>query len=160
MRQMNLNDYANLFAQDQIPEVEFRELIQQFPKQDVVNRLYTSQFGFPAIKTIANTTEFPQKFVQNTLHGNDLYTRFKKPFPVKENKYRTITSNHVDEIWSADCVYMKGDIYTNKRRSTPLQIRPDQNEEASYILNIIDLFSRFVWSFPLKALNGRNIAMF
>ena len=109
-------------------------------KPEVVNSLYSYPFGYPAIKTIKNTTGFPRKDVVNTLHSNDIYTTFKKPRPVSD--FRTITSEYVDEIWSADLVEMKSpddkDMYK-------------RNHNMRYVLIIIDLFSRYVWAFPLES---------
>jgi len=146
-----MENIINAYSNDQISNDQFKELIQQFPKQDVVNRLYTAQFGYPAIKTITNTTNFPRRDVQEALHGNEIYTQFKKPFPVHENKFRTITANHVDEIWSADLVMMQG--------SDPLFKNMRQNNQGYlYILTIIDLFSRYAWVFLLRSKESKDVS--
>ena len=67
---MSLQNILDDYSQDRISNVQFRFEIQQFEKPDVINSLYTTQFGFPAIKTIQNTTGFPKRIVQDTLHGN------------------------------------------------------------------------------------------
>ena len=49
---------------------------------------------------------------------------------------RKVISNHVDDIWSCDLVEM--------------QEWSKENKGYRYMLNVIDVFSKYAWSIPLK----------
>jgi hypothetical protein len=83
---MTLQTLLDSYSQKQISNDKFKQEIQQginnklFDESNVVNSIYTSQFGFPSIKTIANTTGISQNNVQNILHSNNVYINLKNHF--------------------------------------------------------------------------------
>ena len=58
-------------------------------------------------------------------------------------KTRKVIVNHIDEIWSADLVFM--DKLSN------------WNKGFKYLLTVIDVFSKFAWVVPLKDKKGSSI---
>ena len=64
--------------------------------------------------------------------------------PVKRKfKRRRVIANGVDDIWSADLV----DMQWNSR----------ENKGYKYLLNVIDVFSKYAWSLPIKDKTGKTI---
>ena len=64
--------------------------------------------------------------------------------PVKRKfKRRRVIANGVDDIWSADLV----DMQWNSR----------ENKGHKYLLNVIDVFSKYAWSLPIKDKTGKTI---
>ncbi len=64
--------------------------------------------------------------------------------PVRRKfRRRRVEVKRIDQIWSADLV----DMQWNSR----------QNSGYKYLLNIIDLFSKYAWSVPTKDKTGRSI---
>lgn len=61
----------------------------------------------------------------------------------KKFERRRVISNAVNEIWSADLV--------------DLSEWAPKNNGYKYLLNVIDLFSRYVWSIPLKDKSGKTV---
>ena len=51
--------------------------------------------------------------------------------------------NSVDDIWSADLVDMR---WSSR-----------ENEGFKYLLNVIDVFSKYAWSIPIKDKTGKSI---
>ena len=64
------------------------------------------------------------------------------PTTKKFNK-RSVKVNKVNELWSADLVEMGA--------------LKEYNDGYIYLLNIIDVFSRRVWAFPLKDKKANTI---
>ena len=52
--------------------------------------------------------------------------------------------NSIDEIWAADLIDM--------------QAFSKDNKGIKYLLNVIDIFSKFVWIIPLKQKTGQEVA--
>ena len=104
-QKMNIDDLdfaINELHERSIDKYEFRDKIKNKNQKDVVNRLYTSRFMYPAVMTIRNTTGYPYSNVSNILHNSEVYTQFKTP--TRRKDHRTITSEYVDEIRTADLV--------------------------------------------------------
>ncbi len=55
---------------------------------------------------------------------------------VRKFKRRKVISNGINDIWAVDLVDM--------------QEWADNNDGYKYMLNIIDVFSRYAWNIPLK----------
>jgi hypothetical protein len=139
---------------EEITSGEYKRSIKQFIHDDdnikiIVESLYTLDFGFPSIQVISNTTGIPYNKVKNVLSKDNIHTRFKKP--VKIQNYRFTTSNDVDEIWTADL----SEWGANNRLYNKQFV---ENDGYIYILHIIDLFSRYLWMFPLQDKEGKTIA--
>ena len=62
---------------------------------------------------------------------------------IRKFKNRKVIVGNIDDIWSADLV----DMQQLKR----------YNHGFRYILNVIDVFSKFVWSVPIKDKTGKTI---
>jgi hypothetical protein len=56
---------------------------------------------------------------------------------------RRVISNFPDDIWASDLVQMTS--YT------------DKNNGYAYMLNVIDVFTRYAWSVPLKSKEGEEV---
>jgi len=52
-------------------------------------------------------------------------------------------SNVIDDVWGADLVDM--------------QEWASENKGYKYMLNIIDVFSKYAWSFPIKDKRGKTV---
>ena len=64
--------------------------------------------------------------------------------PVKRKfRRRRVIANGVDDIWSADLVDM--------------QWSSRENKGFKYLLNVIDVFSKYAWSIPIKDKMGKSI---
>ena len=73
---------------------------------------------------------------------DQLAEELHKPIKRKFTKRRVI-SDGIDEIWSADLVDM--------------QWNSKENKGVKYLLNVIDVFSKFVWSVPIRDKTGKSI---
>jgi hypothetical protein len=58
-------------------------------------------------------------------------------------KHRSIQTYYKNDLWSADLI--------------DLQKYSVENDNIKYILLIIDIYSRFIWLFPLKNKEGKNV---
>ena len=64
--------------------------------------------------------------------------------PVKRKfKRRRVIANGVDDVWSTDLVDM--------------QWSSRENKGFKYLLNVIDVFSKYAWSIPIKDMTGKSI---
>ena len=68
--------------------------------------------------------------------ADELHKQIRKTY-----KRRRVIVNGIDEIWSADLVEM--------------QEFAKQNNSYRYLLTVIDLFSKYAWSIPLKDKTGK-----
>lgn len=71
--------------------------------------------------------------------ANELHKPVRKKF-VKRHIYTL----GIDDLWAADLIVMKK--YSN------------ENEDYCYMFNIIDTFSKFAWSIPLKKKDGHTVS--
>ena len=62
---------------------------------------------------------------------------------IRKFKKRTVIVGNIDDIWSGDLVDMQ-------------QLK-SYNRGFRYILNVIDVFSNFVWSVPIKDKTSKTI---
>ena len=62
---------------------------------------------------------------------------------LKNYPRRHVHSSRINQFWGADLVEM-GHLKT-------------QNNNVRYLLNIVDLYSRYAWSFPLKTKTGKEV---
>ena len=74
--------------------------------------------------------------------SDDLAMELHKPVKRKFQR-RKVIANGIDDIWSADLVDM--------------QWSSRENKGVKYLLNVIDVFSKFAWSVPIKDKTGRSI---
>ena len=70
--------------------------------------------------------------------ADELHKPIKRKF-----KTRKVIVNHIDEIWTADLVFMDK--------------LSKWNKGFKYLLTVIDVFSKFAWAIPLKDKKGLSI---
>ncbi len=70
--------------------------------------------------------------------SSELRKRVIRKFP-----RRSVYTNYVNEYWGADLVDMSN--IKNK------------NQNITFLLNVVDLYSRFAWSIPLKSKSGKEV---
>ena len=150
---MSINALAKQLLRGDITASEYKQHIKRITTEEniplIVKSLYTLEFGYPSLKVISNTTGISENLVKNALLDNSAYTRFIRPTHIEN--FRFVTSNFVDEIWNADL----SEWGANNRMYSKQMV---QNDGYVYILHIIDLFSRYVWLFPLKDKEGKTVA--
>ena len=97
-------------------------------------------------KQVVNTEqELGLGLLKNNVQKNwneQLPDELQKPIIRKFKKRKAIVGN-IDDIWSADLVDMQ-------------QLK-SYNHGFRYILNVIDVFSKFVWNVPIKDKTGKTI---
>ena len=74
---------------------------------------------------------------------NDLAEELYKPV-TRNFQRRRVNVNSVDEVWAADLIEM--------------QAFSKDNNGMKHFLNVINIFSKFVWSIPLKRKTGEKVA--
>jgi transposase InsO family protein len=97
--------------------------------------------GFTSVAKLAQSAKTNKKHVEEWLSGEDAYTLHKpvrKRFP--RNPY---TVSNLDDVWEIDLV--------------DLRTLSKFNSGYKYLLNVIDIFSRFVWSVPLQDKTGKSV---
>ena len=97
-------------------------------------------WGTYAIKQIINTKQ--KLGMGNNFTMDDLSNELNKPVIIKFERKKVIV-NHIDEIHSCDVVDMQKYSRVNKG--------------YKYIFTNIDIFSKYVWSFPLKTKTVKKI---
>ena len=95
-------------------------------------------------KSYAHYADIDKATIDNAFAKNDVYTKYA---PYRKRKYHNPTYVwRKRELFQSDVVYM----------DNPLM------QEASggykYLLVVIDCFTRYLWTFPLKQITGKNIA--
>ena len=70
--------------------------------------------------------------------ADELHKPVRSKFP-----RRSVIVNEIDSIWSCDLIEM--------------QEWCEDNEGFRYMLNVIDVFSKFAWSIPLKDKKGITV---
>jgi transposase InsO family protein len=102
----------------------------------VIPNLFSNIIFCPVVN-ICNMSVTKEQYLEQ------LETELHKP--VKKNfRRRKVYVPHLDHTHSADLVDMKG--------------FSRQNKGYKYILNIIDIWSRYAWSVPLKTKTGVEVA--
>jgi transposase InsO family protein len=97
--------------------------------------------GFGSVTKLVNATKHSRKNVKKWLSSQDTYTLHKpvrKHFP--RNPY---TVTNIDDVWEMDLAYL-----------TSLS---KYNDGYKFLLNVIDVFSRYAWSVPLKYKTGASV---
>ena len=59
-------------------------------------------------------------------------------------KKRPILTKEIDDLWAADLIILKQ--YS------------EENNGYAYLLNVIDTFSKFAWTFPIKKKYGVSVS--
>jgi len=97
--------------------------------------------GFGSVAKLVKGGKSNERAVEEWLSGQDTYTLHKpvrKRFP--RNPY---TVTNIDDVWEMDLA--------------DLSSLSKYNDKYKYLLNIIDIFSRYAWSVPLKDKTANSI---
>jgi transposase InsO family protein len=95
--------------------------------------------GFGLVVKLVKANRNTKRDVEEWLAGQDTYTLHK---PVRKSFPRnTYTVTNIDDVWELD----HADLSTISRYN------------FKYLLNVIDIFSRFAWSIPLKDKTASSI---
>jgi transposase InsO family protein len=97
---------------------------------------------FSSVAKLVSATSSNKRNVEEWLSGQDTYALHKtvrKRF--SRNPY---TVTNIDDVWEMELADL-----------TPLS---KYNDKYKYLLNVIDIFSRYAWSVPLKDKTGNSIA--
>lgn len=76
---------------------------------------------------------------EQIIEAKEIHAPVRKKF-----RKRKIITLGIDDLWAADLIIMR-----NYER---------ENDGYSYMLNVIDTFSKYVWSKPLKKKDGKNVS--
>ena len=97
--------------------------------------------GFGSVAKLVKASKSKKRDVEEWLSGQNTYTLHKpvrKRFP--RNPY---TVTNIDDVWEMDLA--------------DLSSLSKYNDRHKYLLNVIDIFSRYAWSVPLKDKTGTSI---
>ena len=76
---------------------------------------------------------------EQIIEANEIHGPIRKKFPK-----RKIITLEIDDLWAADLVIMRN--------------YEKENDGYCYMLNVIDTFSKYVWSKPLKKKDGKCVS--
>ena len=97
--------------------------------------------GFGSVSKLVKASKNKKSDVEEWLSGQDVYTLHKnvrKRFP--RNPY---TVTNIDDVWEMDLA--------------DLSSLSKYNGKNKYLLNVIDVFSRYAWSVPLKDKTANSV---
>jgi len=97
--------------------------------------------GFSSAAKLVRAAKSNKRNIEEWLSGQDTYTLHKsvrKRF--SRNPYAV---TYIDDVWEIDLA----DLSSLSR----------YNDKYKYLLNVIDIFSRYTWSVPLKDKTGKSI---
>jgi Integrase core domain len=118
---------------------------KQSTQTNHLNKIYydaSNPVSFGGIKPLASESRLPVQTVQKFLNQQWTY-QFHKPIRYKFPRRRYMVRG-VDEQWQADLVEMQS--YSR------------QNQGNRYILCVIDIFSRFAYTRPIKDKTGKEVS--
>ncbi|KAL4148740.1 hypothetical protein QTP88_002908 [Uroleucon formosanum] len=95
-------------------------------------KIYFDSFGMPPPPELV-------KYLDKMILAKELHKPVRKKFPK-----RRIFTKGIDDLWAADLVIMRN--YS------------DENKGYSYIITVIDTFSKFSWALELKKKDGINVS--
>ena len=136
---------------------EFRQIINNAPDKEeiknyIVRKIYSTKLGFPSIQRIHQYSGIDKETIKRELSGIKAYSYHA---PVPQQLYRTVKALYVDQIWAADLVEM----VKRRKKNKSAEAFIEANDGYNYILNIIDVFSRYVWSTPLKTKDALTVSI-
>ncbi|KAL4131306.1 hypothetical protein QTP88_008639 [Uroleucon formosanum] len=95
-------------------------------------KIYFDSFGMPPPPELV-------KYLDKMILAKELHKPVRKKFPK-----RRILTKGIDDLWAADLVIMRN--YS------------DENKDYSYIITVIDTFSKFSWALEIKKKDGINVS--
>ena len=97
--------------------------------------------GFGSVAKLVKASKYKKRDVEECLARHNTYTLHK---PVRKRLHRnSYTVTNIDDVWEMDLA--------------DLSSLSKYNSKHKYLLNVIDVFSRFAWSVPLKSKTGKSI---
>ena len=97
--------------------------------------------GFGSVEKLVKASKHKERDVEEWLASQNTYTLHK---PVRKRFPRDpYTVTNIDDVWEMDLA--------------DLNSLSKYNDKYKYILNVIDIFSRYAWSVPLKDKTGTSI---
>ncbi|GIY77274.1 putative uncharacterized transposon-derived protein F54H12.3 [Caerostris darwini] len=103
---------------------------------------YDPETGYCGIKELKRKTGIKQKEIKDFLHSQDVYTRFKPV--IRKFKRRRVYVPGIDNQFDADLLFIEK--YSK------------YNDGTKYLLNVIDAFSKYAWSFPIKRKTAKEVS--
>lgn len=98
--------------------------------------------GFSSIKKLAKASGYSEKKVKDWLQSQPTYTLHRQA--KKKYSTRHYIVHDLDEQWQADLADMSS--------------ISNENQGHTFILTVIDIFSRYAWARPLKNKSGKAVA--
>ena len=115
-----------------------------------VRELYTAEHGYPSKTNIQKMSGISMEIINKALRDVESYTRFVKPKKRKEfSKFITFKP---EEIWMSDL--MDCSSFFTEFEEYPF----DENDGYRYVLIIIDVFSKYLWAFPLRRKEAKEVS--
>jgi hypothetical protein len=165
--------YVKRFIDDHIPMSSNKDIF----KKCIVDTWYNIDYLFPTAKLIYNTTKIPIDDIKKILNKSETYLEFKtKP---KQTRFRMITAEYIDNIWQADLIDLYQPLTPYKDSNNKYHLNPEPRDikahkltreyicnrnidpKAGYaftfILVVIDVFSRYVWTRSLYTNTAEEI---
>ena len=107
----------------------------------ILDEVYDKQVGIPSIHDFHNQVN--KTYFINRKHTTE-YLKKKGDYQISRPFQRKPTNKPVialfpNQIWEADVMFLNKDEYKK------------ENDDKIGLLNVIDVFSRKVWSFPIEA---------
>lgn len=143
-----LDENDNLLFDVSLP-LKFRVIETQEEKQEIIKTYYTNLLG-NAYRSSQNLHQrlmkefvnISRKDVINTLKNLEIKQLIH---PIEENKLvQPIIATKPMEHWQIDLI----DVSSISK----------QNDNINYLMNVIDIFTKFAWSYPLKNKSSKSIA--
>ena len=101
---------------------------------------YDPKTGYSGVQNLMRKTGKTKKEVEEFLQKQDVYS-LHKPI-VRKFERRRVYVDFIDQQWQADLVDMKNIKY--------------HNGHFTFILMVIDCFSKYGWAVPIKKKTRRN----
>lgn len=105
------------------------------------DKYYNPETGYCGINQLKRKTKLKQKDIEDFLHQQDVYTRFKPVIrKFRRRKVYVPNSNHQ---FDADLLFIKK--YSK------------YNDGINYLLTVIDAFNKYAWVFPIKRKSSEHV---
>ena len=120
--------------------------------QYLIIQVYTFQNGYPNPKGIqmqlkSQNISVTQQVIKDMLRNDPVFFQNKRP-PVVRN-FRKVSVEFVDQVWTADLAFF-------------MEYQPavtnHKGIRIKYLLIIMDVFSRYVWIYPLIDKSSHDVS--
>jgi len=135
----NISDMALAHRADEIANNPIYDAVQRKDANFISGIMKTkARFGLG----VPAAAVFPQKSVAPKVWNEELADELHAPVKRKFQR-RHVISYGIDDVWSCDLVEM--------------QEWSKQNKGYRYMLNVVDVYSKYAWSIPLKDKTGKTV---